>query len=397
MQNDNTQGRPSSDGTRERVTGPFKGYHVAVLGSFIGGEGHGYRGFYKICRAHPASYWTAESLAQGRCGPESSSGAGAMRMAENAAAVHIQGMAANRGDPPASISLSPNQRTFMSDNNPENNDPITGEPGAHPVGTGLGAGSGALAGAGIGLVAGPVGAAVGAVVGAVVGGLAGKEIAENANQTVGGAPSEHKLGEATGATGGALAGAAAGSIGGPVGSVIGAVIGAVAGGSAGRGAAEVVNPKPTDALAEHNLASGVGAGGGAMAGAAFGAMGGPVGAAVGAVVGAVAGSVAGQGVAQAFNPQAEDNFWRDNYHLAPHFIEGYTYDDYAPAYRTGYEAFGNHAGNDYESHEEQLQNDWNRLKGKSRLSWEQARAATRAGWHRVEQSAPMAGLDINGR
>ncbi|WP_435021436.1 hypothetical protein TA3x_002373 [Tundrisphaera sp. TA3] len=65
-----------------------------------------------------------------------------------------------------------------------NRDPITGEPGAHPVGTGLGAaGAGAAAGAVGGMAAGPVGAAVGAVVGAVAGGLAGKGVAESIDPT----------------------------------------------------------------------------------------------------------------------------------------------------------------------------------------------------------------------
>ena len=51
-----------------------------------------------------------------------------------------------------------------------NPDPLTGAPGANPVGTGLGAVSGAAAGASIGAAAGPMGAAVGTVVGAVAGG-----------------------------------------------------------------------------------------------------------------------------------------------------------------------------------------------------------------------------------
>src|SRR6476659_6480840 len=66
-----------------------------------------------------------------------------------------------------------------------NRDPITGAPGAHPVGTGLGAAAGGIAaGAAAGSVAGPVGTAVGAVVGAVVGGLAGKGIAEQIDPTI---------------------------------------------------------------------------------------------------------------------------------------------------------------------------------------------------------------------
>ena len=64
-----------------------------------------------------------------------------------------------------------------------NRDPITDEPGAHPVGTGIGATGGAVTGATIGAVGGPVGVAVGGVVGAVVGGLAGKAAAEAINPT----------------------------------------------------------------------------------------------------------------------------------------------------------------------------------------------------------------------
>ena len=60
-----------------------------------------------------------------------------------------------------------------------NRDPLSGAPGAHPVGTGLGAAAGGLAaGAAAGTVAGPVGTLVGAVAGAVIGGLAGKGVAE---------------------------------------------------------------------------------------------------------------------------------------------------------------------------------------------------------------------------
>jgi uncharacterized protein (TIGR02284 family) len=72
----------------------------------------------------------------------------------------------------------------MSDFNDANRDPLTNEPGAHPVGTGVGAAmGGAAAGAAAGAFGGPVGAAVGGVAGAVVGGLAGKAAAEAVNPT----------------------------------------------------------------------------------------------------------------------------------------------------------------------------------------------------------------------
>ncbi len=60
-----------------------------------------------------------------------------------------------------------------------NRDPISGAPGAHPIGTGVGAAvGGAAAGAVAGTVVGPLGTIIGAAVGAVIGGLAGKDVAE---------------------------------------------------------------------------------------------------------------------------------------------------------------------------------------------------------------------------
>lgn len=66
------------------------------------------------------------------------------------------------------------------DSNP---DPITGEPGAHPVGTGVGAASAGAVGAALGVVGGPVGIVAGAAIGAVAGGLAGKSVAESIDPT----------------------------------------------------------------------------------------------------------------------------------------------------------------------------------------------------------------------
>ena len=67
-----------------------------------------------------------------------------------------------------------------ADSNP---DPITGEPGAHPLGVGAGAASAGAAGAAIGAVGGPVGIVAGAAIGAVAGGLAGKSVAESIDPT----------------------------------------------------------------------------------------------------------------------------------------------------------------------------------------------------------------------
>jgi len=65
-----------------------------------------------------------------------------------------------------------------------NPDPLTGEPGSHPIGTGVGATGGGLTGAAIGAaVGGPVGAAIGAVVGGVAGAYGGRGVAEAINPT----------------------------------------------------------------------------------------------------------------------------------------------------------------------------------------------------------------------
>jgi hypothetical protein len=72
----------------------------------------------------------------------------------------------------------------IADDGDLNTDPITGEPGAHPLGTGAGGVSGAVAGAVVGgAVGGPVGAAVGGALGAVGGGAAGSSLAEQLNPT----------------------------------------------------------------------------------------------------------------------------------------------------------------------------------------------------------------------
>src|SRR5688572_11988570 len=79
-----------------------------------------------------------------------------------------------------------NHTNKKPDKNPANRDPITNEPGSHPVGTGVGAAAGGVAGAAVGSVGGPVGAGVGAAAGAVVGGLSGKAASEQFNPTEGG-------------------------------------------------------------------------------------------------------------------------------------------------------------------------------------------------------------------
>lgn len=64
-----------------------------------------------------------------------------------------------------------------------NADVITGEPGSHPVGTGIGGVGGVAAGAAIGTMAGPLGTLIGGAIGAIVGGGVGHAAAEAIDPT----------------------------------------------------------------------------------------------------------------------------------------------------------------------------------------------------------------------
>ena len=154
------------------------------------------------------------------------------------------------------------------------------------------------------------------------------------------------------------------------------------------------NPSNSDPISgapgAHPVGVAGGATGGAVAGAAIGSVVGPVGTVVGGAIGAIAGGLAGKGAAESVNPTAEDAYWRDNYTKAPGYKDGYTYDDYAPAYRTGYTGWerARASGGTFESYEPTLKSDWEKAKGKSRLGWEEAKGAARAGWHRLERAIP---------
>ena len=141
----------------------------------------------------------------------------------------------------------------------------------------------------------------------------------------------------------------------------------------------------TGAPGAHLVGTGIGAAGAGAAGAAIGSMAGPVGTAVGAVVGAVAGGLAGKGIAESVNPTAEEEYWQNNYKARPYVTAGTTYDEYAPAYRYGWEARGRSAGSRWEDVESNLRSNWESTKGKTRMEWDRAKNAVRDAWERVDR------------
>ena len=174
----------------------------------------------------------------------------------------------------------------------------------------------------------------------------------------------------------------------------------------------------------HPVGVGVGAAGGGATGAMIGTMiAGPIGTAVGAVIGAVAGGLAGKGVAEAVDPTAEDAYWRENHGRQPYAsTSDHTYDDLAPAYRTGYEKRSEfERGTKFEDAEPVLRKHYEesyaggvgsttvaphmstrthdtpvgkaadaagdaagKVAGKAKVGWEHAKHATRAAWDRLD-------------
>jgi hypothetical protein len=145
----------------------------------------------------------------------------------------------------------------------------------------------------------------------------------------------------------------------------------------------------TGAPGAHPVGTGIGAAaGGAAAGAAAGTVAGPIGTAAGMVAGAVIGGLAGKGIAEKIDPTVESAYWRENYNSRPYVDRDAQWDDYEPAYRTGYEGYGRYRGRRFDEVETDLRGDYERGRGRSSLAWDKARFAARDAWDRVERRIP---------
>ena len=88
--------------------------------------------------------------------------------------------------------------------------------------------------------------------------------------------------------------------------------------------------------------------------------------------------------------ETNDQKWRTNFSSASYNDKSFDYDrDFAPAYRYG--AFSRHRYSD-RTWDNQLENDlardWDRTKGSSRLTWDKAKLAAKDAWHGVERAIP---------
>lgn len=293
-----------------------------------------------------------------------------------------------------------------------NQDPITGEAGAHPVGTGVGAASGALGGAALGgAVGGPVGAMVGAAIGGLAGGLAGTGVAEAVNPTeedaywqshyasrpyAGTRPYEdlrpaYQYGwesrvrhhgrnwsdvesdlerdwstyPGTSNLSWNEARHASRDAWDRIDNLYKAT-----GQSSMTGTAAASGVTATSGFGmSPNLSSP-----GATAGDAvtnYGSLGSP--------------TMPGTGIAAT---QFDPDYWRQSYSASPHARSGHSYEDYEPAYRYGTTSYDRYRGSRWEDAEADLERGWADAKGTSRLTWEYAKDAVKDAWHRVERAVP---------
>ena len=96
-----------------------------------------------------------------------------------------------------------------------------------------------------------------------------------------------------------------------------------------------------------------------------------------------------QSIAERVDVTVEEAYWRENYLREPYYERGYTFDDYYPAYRTGWEGRVRYQGRTYEQCERDLQRDYQRNRGASQLEWGRNRHAVRAAWERFEHTDPF--------
>jgi hypothetical protein len=247
----------------------------------------------------------------------------------------------------------------MADQRDMNRDPISGEPGSHPVGTGVGGAGGAALGAALGAPFGPIGALIGGAIGAVAGGAAGHAAGEKIDPTGESEYWKHNY--------------------------------------QSRPYFDKANTwddyEPAyrygwESRSQHrdrgwdtNLESDLERGWDKAKGKSQ-----------------MAWSNAKNAVRDAWDRtdrtfstyKSTDDRFRNHYTTASYYDKSFDYDrDYSPAYRYGTFSRQRYADRAWDSNlENDLHRDWDRFKGGSRLTWDRAKLAAKDAWHGVEKAIP---------
>ncbi len=144
----------------------------------------------------------------------------------------------------------------------------------------------------------------------------------------------------------------------------------------------------SDIKKDHSIGEGTGAVAGAATGAVVGSVAGPIGTLVGAIAGGALGAKGGGAIAEAVNPTEYASHFEKNYKSSPHYVSGSEWRDYEPAYKYGYDTYGQNQGQKFEDVQDTLERNWDSSKSDSRLAWAEASSAVRDGWHHIERKMP---------
>lgn len=247
----------------------------------------------------------------------------------------------------------------MNENRDMNRDPLTNEPGSHPVGTGLGSAGAAAVGAAIGAPFGPIGLLVGGAIGAIAGGAAGHAAGEAIDPT--GEVEYWKQHHQTR----------------PYFDKSSSWDDYEPAYRYGWEARTRHHDRQWDDNLQNDLSSGWQAAKGKSK---------------------LEWERAKDAVRDAWDRtdrtyktyESTDNRWRDQFKSSSYYDKSADFDrDYRPAYRYG--TFSRHRYSDRtwdSSLENDLARDWDRTKGASRLTWEKAKDAAKDAWHGVERKLP---------
>jgi len=75
--------------------------------------------------------------------------------------------------------------------------------------------------------------------------------------------------------------------------------------------------------------------------------------------------------------------WREHHAKQPYADKNLSYEQYAPAYRTGHEAVSKYTGKKFEEIEQDLALDYQKHRPGSGLPWDTVRPAVKAEWDRI--------------
>lgn len=121
---------------------------------------------------------------------------------------------------------------------------------------------------------------------------------------------------------------------------------------------------------------------GEVARSATRAVSGAVGMAAGAAS-ALAGRKSGNKASRSIDPAAEEQYWHEHHMNEPYYDAAYSFEDYLPAYRAGWEGRTRFPSRSFEEVERDLEREYSWNRGGSRLLWQDARRAMRAAWDHV--------------